>query len=161
MKKLFLSTLCLLSFSAMAQTQLTDSELQNLYKNRTYSGRISVHDPSIVVDTFTSKTTPVYYVYGSHLGRGKTYSSQNYCSWTTFRVGEESTDANNSLFAGPSGGTVNYKNAYSLHVIKKVKNYQGKEVDFGNFDAHQWQYKDYIILCKAISGHQMSSTIKR
>lgn len=71
MKKLFLSTLCLLSFSAMAQTQLTDSELQNLYKNCTYSGRISVHDPSIVVDTFTSKTTPVYYVYGSHLGRGK------------------------------------------------------------------------------------------
>ena len=54
MKKLFLSTLCLLSFSAMAQTQLTDSELQNLYKNHTYSGRISVHDPSIVVDTFTS-----------------------------------------------------------------------------------------------------------
>lgn len=86
MKKLFLSTLCLLSFSAMAQTQLTDSELQNLYKNCTYSGRISVHDPSIVVDTFTSKTTPVYYVYGSHLGRGKTDSSRNYRSWTTFRV---------------------------------------------------------------------------
>lgn len=145
MKKLFLSTLCLLSFSAMAQTQLTDSELQNQYKNRTYSGRISVHDPSIVVDTFTSKTTPVYYVYGSHLGRGKTYSSHNYRSWTTFRVGEESTDANNSLFAGPSGGTVNYKNAYSLHVIKKVKNYRGEEVDFGNFDAHEWQYKDYTV----------------
>ena len=34
--------------------------------------------------------------------------------------------------------------AYTTHVIKKVKNYKGEEVAFGNFDAHGWQYKGPI-----------------
>ena len=145
MKKLLLFVFWLLAMVATAQTQLSDKDLQNVYLPRTYNARISVHDPSVVVDTFTSKTSPGYYVYGSHLGRGKTTQNSNYRNWTTFRVGEESEDANNSLFAGISGATVNYKDAYSLHVIKKVINYKGEEVDFGNFDVHQWQYKDFTV----------------
>lgn len=41
-----------------------------------------------------------------------------------------------------NGKLINFKDAYTTHVIKKVKNYKGEEVAFGNFDAHGWQYKD-------------------
>lgn len=103
--------------------------------------RISVHDPSIVMDVTGSTTNPKYYIYGSHLGRGKTYASGNYQIWNTFKTGEENTGTSNSLFADVDGKLINFKDAYSTHVIKKVKNSKGEEVAFGNFDAHGWQYK--------------------
>ena len=43
-----------------------------------------------------------------------------------------------------NGKLINFKDAYTTHVIKKVKNYKGEEVAFGNFDAHGWQYKGPI-----------------
>ena len=61
MKKILLSIIGMMAMSgAMAQS------------------RISVHDPSIVMDVTGSTTNPKYYIYGSHLGRGKTYASGNY-----------------------------------------------------------------------------------
>ena len=104
-------------------------------------GRISVHDPSIVMDVTGSTTNPKYYIYGSHLGRAKTYASGNYQIWNTFKTGEENTGTSNSLFADVNGKSINFKDAYSTHVIKKVKNSKGEEVTFGNFDAHGWQYQ--------------------
>jgi beta-xylosidase len=104
-------------------------------------GRISVHDPSIVMDVTGSTTNPKYYIYGSHLGRAKTYASGNYQIWNTFKTGEENTGTSNSLFADVNGKSINFKDAYSTHVIKKVKNSKGEEVTFDNFDAHGWQFQ--------------------
>lgn len=142
MKKLLLLsfTLCS-SLLAFAQTQLSDADLKNAWSTKSVSGRISCHDPSIFIDNITDPNSPKYYIYGSHLGRGYTTESSNYQNWSTFKAGEESTNATNSLFANTSGVLVNYSNAYTTHAITKVKNCNGKEVTFGNFNAHGWQYK--------------------
>ncbi len=137
MKKLLLSIMSLMAMNgAMAQTAVGDNDLANAYATQTITGRIAVHDPSIVMDVTGSTTNPKYYIYGSHLGRAKTYATRNYQIWDTFKTGEENTGTSNSLFAD-----VNFKDAYTTHVIKKVKNSKGEEVAFGNFDAHGWQYK--------------------
>ena len=126
---------------AMAQTPVGDNDLANAYATQTITGRIAVHDPSIVMDV-TESTNPKYYIYGSHLGRAKTYASVNYQIWNnTFKTGEENTGTSNSLFADVNGKSINFKDAYSTHVIKKVKNSKGEEVAFGNFDANGWQFK--------------------
>lgn len=130
---------------AMAQTAVGDNDLANAYTTQTITGRIAVHDPSIVMDVTSSTTNPKYYIYGSHLGRAKTYASGNYQIWNTFKTGEENAGTSNSLFADVNGKLINFKDAYTTHVIKKVKNYKGEEVAFGNFDAHGWQYKGYNV----------------
>lgn len=109
-----------------------------------YGRRVVCHDPSIFMDKYTygTESNPRYYIYGSHLGRGYTDASSNYMSWTGFKAGEENTGTSNSLFANTSGSLVNFKDAYTTHAITKVKNCNGEEVAFGNFDAHGWQYKN-------------------
>ena len=143
MKKLLLSVMSLMAMNgAMAQTAVGDNDLANAYATQTITGRIAVHDPSIVMDVTGSTTSsPKYYIYGSHLGRAKTYASDNYQIWKTFKTGEENAGTSNSLFADVNGKLINFKDAYTTHVIKKVKNYKGEEVDFPNFDAHAWQAK--------------------
>lgn len=146
MKKLLLSIMSLMAMNgAMAQTAVSDNDLTNAYATQTITGRIAVHDPSIVMDVTGSTTNPKYYIYGSHLGRAKTYATVNYQIWNTFKKGEENTGTSNSLFADVDGKLINFKDAYTTHVIKKVKNYKGEEVAFGNFDAHGWQYKGYNV----------------
>lgn len=142
MKKLLLSIMSLMAMNgAMAQTPVGDNDLANAYATQTITGRIAVHDPSIVMDVTGSTTNPKYYIYGSHLGRAKTYASGNYQIWNTFKTGEENAGTSNSLFADVNGKLVNFKDAYSTQLVKKVKNYKGEEVDFPNFDAHAWQAK--------------------
>ena len=143
MKKLLLSIMSLMAMNgAMAQTAVGDNDLANAYATQTITGRIAVHDPSIVMDVTDSTTNPKYYIYGSHLGRAKTYATGNYQIWNnTFKTGEENTGTSNSLFADVNGKSINFKDAYSTHVIKKVKNSKGEEVAFGNFDANGWQFK--------------------
>lgn len=141
MKKLLLSMIGLAAMGASAQTQVTDDDLANAYEARAYNKRITCHDPSIVMDDITNPSSPTYYIYGSHLGRGKTTAASNYQEWTTFKAGEEATGNVNSLFANKQGTLVNYANAYQSHVITEVKNYKGETVKFGNFNAHGWQFK--------------------
>lgn len=142
MKKLLLSIMSLMAMNgAMAQTPVGDNDLANAYATQTITGRIAVHDPSIVMDVTGSTTNPKYYIYGSHLGRAKTYATGNYQIWNTFKTGEENAGTSNSLFADVNGKLVNFKDAYSTQLVKKVKNYKGEEVDFPNFDAHAWQAK--------------------
>ena len=142
MKKLLLSIMSLMAMNgAMAQTAVGDNDLANAYATQMITGRIAVHDPSIVMDVTDSTTNPKYYIYGSHLGRAKTYASGNYQIWNTFKTGEENAGTSNSLFADVNGKLVNFKDAYSTQMVKKVKNYKGEEVDFPNFDAHAWQAK--------------------
>ena len=142
MKKLLLSVMSLMAMNgAMAQTAVGENDLANAYATQTITGRIAVHDPSIVMDVTGSTTNPKYYIYGSHLGRAKTYASGNYQIWNTFKTGEENAGTSNSLFADVNGKLVNFKDAYSTQMVKKVKNYKGEEVDFPNFDAHAWHVK--------------------
>ncbi len=146
MKKLLLSVMSLMAMNgAMAQTAVGDNDLANAYATQTITGRIAVHDPSIVMDVTEPITNPKYYIYGSHLGRAKTNATSNYQIWNTFKTGEENTGTSNSLFADVNGKLVNFKDAYSTQLVKKVKNYKGEEVDFPNFDAHGWQYKGYNV----------------
>lgn len=150
MKKLLLSIMSLMAMNgAMAQTPVGDNDLANAYATQTITGRIAVHDPSIVMDvtdpTTNTNPNPKYYIYGSHLGRAKTYASVNYQIWNTFKTGEENTGTSNSLFADVNGNLINFKDAYTTHVIKKVKNSKREEVAFGNFNANGWQYKGYNV----------------
>lgn len=146
MKKLLLSVMSLMAVNgAMAQTAVGDNDLANAYATQTITGRIAVHDPSIVMDVTEPITNPKYYIYGSHLGRAKTYASGNYQIWNTFKTGEENTGTSNSLFADVNGNLINFKDAYTTHFIKKVKNSKREEVAFGNFNANGWQYKDYNV----------------
>ncbi len=154
MKSTLLSLMSLMAIGAMAQTPVSYADLTGAYTTKNYDARISVHDPSIVMDVTSSAANPKYYIYGSHLDRAKTFASANYQNWTTFKTGEENTGTSNSLFEDVNGNLVNYKDAYSTHLVKKVKNYKGEEVDFGNFDAHAWQYKGLV------DGKQTSDNVK-
>lgn len=146
MKKLLLSIMSLMAMNgAMAQTPVGDNDLANAYATQTI-GRIAVHDPSIVMDvTGSNANNPLYYIYGSHLGRAKTNATSNYQIWNTFKTGEENAGTSNSLFADVNGNLINFKDAYTTHFIKKVKNSKREEVAFGNFNANGWQYKDYNV----------------
>ena len=141
MKNLLLPIFAFSALSSAAQTTVTDADLQGVYSARQYNKRVVCHDPSIVIDNITNPASPTYYIYGSHLGRGKTTAAENYQEWTVFKTGEENATATNSLFCNLSGTLVNYADAYTTHAVTSVKDHAGKTVTFGNFDAHGWQKK--------------------
>ena len=141
MKNLLLPIFAFSALSSAAQTTVTDADLQGAYSARQYNKRVVCHDPSIVIDDITNPASPTYYIYGSHLGRGKTTAAENYQEWTVFKAGEENATATNSLFCNLSGTLVNYSDAYTTHAVTSVKDHAGKTVTFGNFDAHGWQKK--------------------
>lgn len=122
----------------------TLTSLVGAYSSKTITGRISVHDPSIYIDTITNKISPKYYIFGSHLGIASTNTTNKYQTWTGLFANAEWAGSG-SLFANTYGGTVNYDAAYNTHAVKKVKNVNGEEVDFGNFNAHDWQYTGYSV----------------
>lgn len=141
MKNLLLPIFAFSALSSAAQTTVTDADLQGAYSARQYGKRVVCHDPSIVIDNITNPASPTYYIYGSHLGRGKTTAAENYQEWTVFKAGEENATATNSLFCNLSGNLINYSDAYATHAVTSVKDHAGKTVTFGNFDAHGWQKK--------------------
>ena len=141
MKNLLLPIFAFSALSSAAQTTVTDADLQGAYSARQYNKRVVCHDPSIVIDDITNPASPTYYIYGSHLGRGKTTAAENYQEWTVFKADESNATATNSLFCNLSGNLVNYSDAYATHAVTSVKDYTGKTVTFGNFDAHGWQKK--------------------
>ena len=141
MKNLLLPIFAFSALSSAAQTTVTDADLQGAYSARQYNKRVVCHDPSIVIDDITNPASPTYYIYGSHLGRGKTTAAENYQEWTVFKADESNATATNSLFCNLSGNLVNYSDAYATHAVTSVKDCKGKTVTFGNFDAHGWQKK--------------------
>lgn len=141
MKNLLIPIFAFSALSSAAQTTVTDADLQGVYSARQYNKRVVCHDPSIVIDDITNPASPTYYIYGSHLGRGKTTAAENYQEWTVFKAGEENATATNSLFCNLSGTLVNYSDAYTTHAVTSVKDHAGKTATFGNFDAHGWQKK--------------------
>ena len=141
MKNLLIPIFAFSALSSVAQTTVTDADLQGAYSARQYNKRVVCHDPSIVIDNITNPASPTYYIYGSHLGRGKTTAAENYQEWTVFKADESNATATNSLFCNLSGNLVNYADAYTTHAVTSVKDHAGKTVTFGNFDAHGWQKK--------------------
>lgn len=141
MKNLLLPIFAFSALSSAAQTTVTDADLQGAYSARQYNKRVVCHDPSIVIDDITNPASPTYYIYGSHLGRGKTTAAENYQEWTVFKADESNATATNSLFCNLSGNLINYSDAYATHAVTSVKDHAGKTVTFGNFDAHGWQKK--------------------
>ncbi|WP_418581287.1 family 43 glycosylhydrolase [Prevotella sp.] len=141
MKNLLLPIFAFSALSSAAQTTVTDADLQGVYSARQYNKRVVCHDPSIVIDNITNPASPTYYIYGSHLGKGKTTAAENYQEWTVFKADESNATATNSLFCNLSGTLVNYSDAYATHAVTSVKDHAGKTVTFGNFDAHGWQKK--------------------
>lgn len=141
MKNLLLPIFAFSALSSAAQTTVTDADLQGAYSARQYGKRVVCHDPSIVIDNITNPASPTYYIYGSHLGRGKTTAAENYQEWTVFKADESNATATNSLFCNLSGTLVNYADAYTTHAVTSIKDHAGKTVTFGNFDAHGWQKK--------------------
>lgn len=141
MKNLLIPIFAFSALSSAAQTTVTDADLQGVYSARQYNKRVVCHDPSIVIDDITNPASPTYYIYGSHLGKGKTTAAENYQEWTVFKADESNTTATNSLFCNLSGTLVNYSDAYATHAVTSVKDHAGKTVTFGNFDAHGWQKK--------------------
>lgn len=141
MKNLLIPIFAFSALSSAAQTTVTDADLQGAYSARQYNKRVVCHDPSIVIDNITNPASPTYYIYGSHLGRGKTTAAENYQEWTVFKADESNATATNSLFCNLSGNLVNYADTYTTHAVTSVKDHAGKTVTFGNFDAHGWQKK--------------------
>lgn len=141
MKNLLLPIFAFSALSSAAQTTVTDADLQGVYSARQYNKRVVCHDPSIVIDDITNPASPTYYIYGSHLGKGKTTTAEHYQEWTVFKADESNATATNSLFCNLSGTLVNYSDAYATHAVTSVKDHAGKTVTFGNFDAHGWQKK--------------------
>ena len=138
MKKLLLSTLLAALFIGMhAQEEeqpgipdtikLTTTQVNNLYKEKK-KNYVSVHDPSVVYDSISK----YYYIYGSHIGAGRTKDLQNW------------SGVSNNIFGKMVNGkptTVSADQAFRTHTTTKVKalrNGEITEVDFGNFDATDW-----------------------
>ena len=121
-----LSILGCASASMLAQNTLTDADLNSAYTLKSIARQGNLcHDPSIFVDNITNPSSPVYYIYGSHLGHGKTTAEKNYQQWTTWGAYENATTATNSLFCNTNGNRINYANAYNSHAITKVKDLNG------------------------------------
>ena len=137
MKKLVFPFLLFVVMMANGQTVLTDQDLASGIGLRTINGRISVHDPSAVWDNVTNPSSPRVLIYGSHLGAATTTPALNYQRWTGFGGGEW----NCTLFTNTNGTRVGYANAYSTHLITRVRDKNGNWVTFGNFDAHAWQHQ--------------------
>lgn len=134
LRKSALLLLCLVALTSMAQTKVSTTTLKNMYNTVKY-GETSVHDPSVVYNPSDKK----FYIFGSHLGAAYTSDLK---TWVNFGGGESAAC---NLFATPSGSSVGFADAYNVHAVKKVKNLLGEEVDFGNFNAHEWQRKDFTV----------------
>lgn len=106
---------CFSFSSIVAQTEVTTQEAASLYRN-TSKKRTSVHDPSVVYEPSSQR----YYIFGSH------------------KAGAYSTDMQNWTWAAPTWSPDNNASAFVTPAVKKVKNKDGEEVDFPQFNAMDW-----------------------
>ena len=109
-----ISSLFISPVGAQSQTEVTTQEAKTLYKNVSKK-RISIHDPSVVYEP----TSQRYYIFGSH------------------KAGAYTTDMQNWTQANPSWSSAN-ASAFVTPAVKKVKNKDGEEVDFPQFNAYAW-----------------------
>ncbi|MBO4450822.1 MAG: family 43 glycosylhydrolase [Bacteroidaceae bacterium] len=110
------------------------SQMGAVYKT-TSASRVSVHDPSIVVDKNTSTGAKTYYIFGSHRACARTTDMKN---WTSQSWNYGVVQANGSVTS-----TTNFAGVFKTNQTKKVKVLKDgveTEVTFGNFDCEAWRY---------------------
>ena len=103
------------SITCFAQTEVTTQEAASLYRSVSKK-RVSIHDPSVVYEPSNQR----YYVFGSH------------------KAGAYTTDMQNWTQANPSWSPNDNATAFVTPAVKKVKNKDGEEVDFPQFNAMDW-----------------------
>ena len=141
---LWISAAILSAQPVMAQSELTLEDIAGSYKKKTETN-VSVHDPSIYMDTVSSSSYTYMYMLGSHLDMARyTVRNSDGLMTTPGRVTSVSQD-NNAFFGNLSGSVISCNNAYSNQAVTRVKNYLGEEVDFPQFDAHAWQSVGYSV----------------
>lgn len=121
---LSLSTVLLPVYS---QNQVTTAEITNLNKV-TQGSVISIHDPSVVL------RNGVYTIWGSHLGVA---TSTDLVNWTPMRA-DNQTFRKLAKQGATTGTLCDFNTAFNIQQATRVKNYQGVEVDFPNFDAEAY-----------------------
>lgn len=125
-KYLLFAILAIPTFTAKANEpiEITSSQATSYYKNFNKKW-VTCHDPSIVWNPETQK----YYIFGSHLAQASTPDLQN---WTTFRAPWGIIQPNGNIYSGITNAS-----AFVTNQTKTI-NIGGKEVAFGNFNAHDW-----------------------
>ena len=125
-KSLTLFALSMIALTTFSQESvgLTLEEVISRYQ---YSNkqRISCHDPSVVWEP----TKQRYYIFGSHLAQAYTTDLQN---WKSFRAPWGALQSDGSI----KGNATNAE-AFITHEVKDI-HIGGKQVPFGNYDAHAW-----------------------
>ena len=96
--------------------------------------RVSVHDPSIVWEP----DSRYYYIFGTHHGvaRSRSLTSWTSVNWTWGRIND------NGLVTGGVSNAAAFQNCATKTIMKN-----GVEVEFPNFNAHDWSaaYGGYSI----------------
>lgn len=123
---LFLASIfCMSSIKAQADTEYTADDLKKLNAASNITS-VSIHDPSIVYDAQNDK----FYIWGTMRGLA---SSSNMINWAGLNGNDCYIKLNKQ---GDKSGTLcNQLQAFKVQQVTKVKNYQGNEVAFPNFDA--------------------------
>ena len=139
MKKWLLAFAAFSSISIIAQAyegdsiiMMSTSQMGRIYKTSAAS-RVSVHDPSIVVDRQTAGET-TYYIFGSHRACARSTDLKNWYgqSWTYGTVQN-----------GKVTSTTNFAGVFKTNQTKEVtilKDGVETKVPFGNFDSETWRY---------------------
>ena len=125
MRKLLFPLLFLGASSLMAQTQLLPSQLPYSIKA---GSAISIHDPSVVL------RDGKYIVWGSHLGVA---TSSDLVTWTPLSANGQ-TFRKLSKQGAASGTACGHADAFNVQQITKIKNREGVEVAFPNFNAEAY-----------------------
>lgn len=123
---------------ATSSSDLTLDSLRNAYVRKSVT-RVSVHDPSIFMDTISNAFYDYYYMLGSHLGMARYNIARSNGLMGTIGSVNNVNEWTASFFGNQNGTAIACTNAYSTPAVSRVKNYAGEEVDFPAFDAHAWQ----------------------
>ncbi len=125
MKKIyFLFSLLCLSAAALAQTQLSTSDLNSLYTT-SQASVVSIHDPSVVYHDGN------FYIWGSHLGIA---SSSDLVTFRSITAGN-TTFRKLSNQGDETGSLCTYADAFKVQQVTEVTNANGETVSMPNFDA--------------------------
>lgn len=125
---------------ARAEGELTLDSLRNAYSRKNVN-RVSVHDPSLFIDSISSTSNDFYYMLGSHLAMGRYVVQRTSGVMGAMMAVSTVSEWNNAFFGNQNGAAIACTDAYGTPAVKRVKNYAGEEVDFPAFDAHAWQAK--------------------
>lgn len=121
---LFVLSITTLATFSQESVELTLEDVIGRYQYANKQ-RISCHDPSVVWEP----TKQRFYIFGSHLAQAYTSDLQN---WKSFRAPWGALQADGSI----KGNATNAE-TFTTHEVKNI-HIGGKQVSFGNYDAHAW-----------------------